>query len=142
MSKHYASAKWEGNLIKGKGTYELPTSKHTGNLSFPSRFENDKSASSPEELIGAAHAACFSMALSHALDQKGFQPHNVDTKAEVTLDKKGAGFAITEILLQTSARVGGIDNDKFQEVAEDAKKNCPVSQALTGVNIRLEAKLI
>ncbi len=141
MSKHYASAQWEGNLIKGNGKYTLKTSGYQGSLSFPSRFEDDKSASSPEELIGAAHASCFSMAFSHALDQAGFKPEKIETSAEVTLLKKEAGFKITTILLKTKASVKDIDKDKFMQIAEEAKKNCPVSQALTGADIKLEAIL-
>jgi lipoyl-dependent peroxiredoxin len=141
MSKHYANARWQGNLVKGKGTYTLKTSGHEGSLSFPSRFEDDKNSSSPEELIGAAHASCFSMALAHALDKKGFKPEKIETGAEVTLAKTGDAFSITEILLKTKARVADIDKEKFQEIAKDAKENCPVSRALKGVNISLEAQL-
>jgi len=142
MSKHYASAYWEGNLPKGNGSYILKTSNHVGSLKFSTRFEDDKSASSPEELIGAAHASCFSMALSHALDQGGYTPIKVDTDAEVTLSKTDGGFAITEILLKTKANVNNIDNDKFQEIANGAKEGCPVSKALTGTSIKLEAELV
>lgn len=141
MSKHYANARWQGNLVKGKGTYTLKTSGYEGSLNFPSRFENDKEASSPEELIGAAHASCFSMALAHALDQKGFKPEKIETEAEVTLAKTGSSFSITEILLKTKVRVSDIEKEKFQQIAKDAKENCPVSKALKGVSIELEAHL-
>ena len=142
MSKHYASARWEGNLFAGNGQFALKTSGYEGAYSFPSRFEDDKGKSSPEELIGAAHASCFSMALSHALDQAGFKPESVDTEAEVTLDKVDGGFAITKILLKSRGKIGGIDKEKFLEIANDAKQNCPVSKALQAVSIELEAELI
>lgn len=142
MSKHYASARWEGNLIKGKGSYTLNTSGHNGSLNFSSRFEDDKSSSSPEELIGAAHASCFSMALSHALDQAGFTPFSAETEAEVILEKKANGFSITSILLKNKTKAEGISNDKFHEIALGAKENCPVSKALKGIDIKLEAVLI
>jgi osmotically inducible protein OsmC len=142
MSKHYANANWEGNLLKGRGKYTLKTSGYEGNLKFSSRFEDDKTASSPEELIGAALASCYSMALAHALDQAGNTPEKVETIAEVSLGKGEEGFAISEILLKTSAKVSGLDNKKFLEIAEKTKKGCPVSKALTGTTIRLEAVLV
>ena len=142
MSKHYANANWEGNLTKGKGKYLLKTSGYEGKLSFSSRFEDDKTASSPEELIGAALASCYSMALAHALDQAGSPSEKVETSAEVSLNKGTEGFAITEILLKTNAKVNGVDKKKFLEIAEATKKGCPVSRALTGTNIRLEANLV
>ncbi|MFU8842383.1 MAG: OsmC family peroxiredoxin [Bacteroidales bacterium] len=141
MSKHYANAHWQGNLVKGKGTYRLKTSGYEGSLSFTSRFEDDKNASSPEELIGAAHASCFSMALAHALDQKGFKPEMIETDAEVILAKTGDSFSITEIKLKTKVNVTDIEKEKFQQIATEAKENCPVSKALKGVNIVLEAHL-
>jgi lipoyl-dependent peroxiredoxin len=142
MSKHFANANWEGNLVQGKGKYTLKTSGYEGKIKFSSRFEDDKTASSPEELIGAALASCYSMALAHALDQSGSKAEKVETSAEVTLSKIPDGFGITEILLKTSAKVGGVENKKFQEIAEATKKNCPVSRALTGTSIKLEAVLI
>ncbi|TVR72422.1 MAG: OsmC family peroxiredoxin [Marinilabiliales bacterium] len=141
MSKHYAKATWKNKLVEGNGVFELK-SGYRGNYSFKSRFEDDKSISSPEELIGAAHASCFSMALAHALDQSGFTPVEINTDAEVTLSKSGDGFAVTGILLKTKGRVKGIDNDRFLEIASDAKDNCPVSKALEAVSISLEAELI
>lgn len=141
MSKHLANAYWDGNLKLGKGRYTLKTSGYQGSLSFSSRFEDDKTASSPEELIGAALASCYSMALAHALDQAGHSSEKVETFAEVTLNKAAEGFAITEILLKTTARVSGLDNTKFQNIAENTKKGCPVSKALTGTIIKLEAKI-
>lgn len=142
MSKHYAHAFWEGNLPEGKGKYTLKTSGYEGNMTFSSRFEDSKDASSPEELIGAAHASCFSMAFAHALSLAGYKPIKIETDAEVTLSKAGDSFAITEILLKTTGKVSDIDRQKFDELARDAKENCPVSKALKALNIKLEAKLI
>ncbi|MFO7575354.1 MAG: OsmC family peroxiredoxin [Bacteroidales bacterium] len=142
MSKHYAHAHWEGNLTEGKGKYTLKTSGYQGNLTFSSRFEDNKDASSPEELIGAAHASCFSMAFAHALSQAGYKPEKIETDAEITLAKAGDSFAITEILLKTKGKVSDISEQKFEEIATDAKDNCPVSKALKAVNVKLEAKLV
>jgi osmotically inducible protein OsmC len=142
MSKHYANASWEGNLVKGKGKYVLKTSGYEGTINFSARFEDDKTASSPEELIGAALAICYSMALGHALDQAGNTAEKIDTSAEVTLGKSTDGFAISEILLKTKAKVKGIDKSKFLDIAEQTKKGCPVSKALTGTTIKLEAELV
>jgi osmotically inducible protein OsmC len=142
MSKHYANANWDGNLLKGSGKYTLKTSGYVGNLKFSSRFEDDKTASSPEELIGAALASCYSMALAHALDQAGSPSEKIETSAEVTIAKVGDGFAITEILLKTTGKVKGIENAKFQDIALKTKSGCPVSKALTGTIIKLEAVLV
>lgn len=142
MSKHYAHARWEGNLPDGKGKYTLKSSGYEGSLTFSARFEDKKDASSPEELIGAAHASCFSMAFAHALSQAGYKPEKIETDAEVTLAKAGDSFAIAEILLKTTGKVSGIDEEEFLEIAGDAKENCPVSKALKAVNIELEAKLL
>lgn len=142
MSKHFANANWEGNLKEGKGKYTLKTNGYEGELKYSSRFENDRTASSPEELIGAALASCFSMALANAIDQGGNKPEKVETSAEVTLAKTGDGFGITEILLRTLVRVKGMDKQKFMETAEKTKEGCPVSKALKGTNIKLEAQMV
>jgi lipoyl-dependent peroxiredoxin len=142
MSKHYANANWDGNLVKGKGKYTLKTSGYEGNLSFSSRFEDDKTASSPEELIAAALASCYSMALANALDKAGSPSEKVETSAEVSLGKSTDGFAISEIFLKTRAKVKSIDKKKFLEIAEATKKGCPVSKALTGTSIKLEAEIM
>jgi lipoyl-dependent peroxiredoxin len=141
MSKHYAHARWEGNLPEGKGTYTLKTSGYEGSLSFSSRFEDSKKASSPEELIAAAHASCFSMALAHALHQANFKSEKIETDVEVTLAKTGDSFTITEILLKAKGTVPHIDKEKFEEIASAAKENCPVSKALKGTLISLQAQL-
>jgi osmotically inducible protein OsmC len=117
----------------GSGAYE-------GAFSFASRFENGI-GTNPEELIGAAHAGCFSMALSFMLEQAGFPPERVHTTARVHIDKAGEGFRITSVELETEAKIPGIDEKKFLEQAEAAKKGCPVSQALAGTGITLKAKL-
>jgi lipoyl-dependent peroxiredoxin len=118
----------------GSGAYEGP-------YSFRSRFE-DGAGTNPEELIGAAHAGCFSMALSAALSGEGHEPKRIDTNARVHLDKVGEGFAITRIELETEAEVPGIDGDAFQKFADGAKANCPVSKALAGAEISLKARLV
>ncbi len=143
MSKHYAHAFWEGNLLKGNGKYTLPTSKFEGAVKYATRFEDEKSASSPEELIGAALSTCYSMAFAHALDQAGHKPEKIETAATVTLEKTEAGFTITDILLKTKGKVGEIDKTQFSEIAEKTKQGCPVSRALKGgPNIRLETELV
>lgn len=112
-----------------------------GQYSFSSRFEEGK-GTNPEELIAAAHAGCFSMAFSSGLSKAGFTATRISTTAKAHLEKVGEGFKITTVELSTEALVPGIDQQKFQEVAEAAKKGCPVSQALTGVNIKLSARLV
>ncbi len=133
------NAVWEGNLPQGKGTVKF--GGFEGAYSFTSRFENGK-GTNPEEMIAAAHAGCYSMALSHGLATAGFTPKNVTTTAKVYLDKLPEGFKITLIELDTVANVPGIDNKKFMEIAEATKKGCPVSQALAAVEIKLNAKLV
>ncbi len=130
MSKHFASARWNGNLVKGKGEFKLITSGYTGSYSYTSRFEDDKTNYSPEELIGAAHASCFSMALAHALDQSGFKPEEINTEAEVTLAKAGEGFSITGILLKTKGKVAGVENEKFLEIVPVMPKKTALYQKL------------
>jgi osmotically inducible protein OsmC len=136
-----SEAMWEGNLIKGKGKMKLGSGVFEGSYSFGSRFEN-KPGTNPEELIGAAHAGCFSMALSMILDEAGYKVEQIHTIARVHIDKVGEGFKITTIELETEGKVPGIDERIFREKAETAKKGCPVSMALTGVNIRLQTKLV
>jgi len=135
-----ASARWSGNLTEGSGTMRLGSGAYEGKFSFVSRFENGD-GTNPEELIAAAHAGCFSMAFSNALAKAGFTPTSVKTSATVHLDKGAAGFGITRIDLDTLGEVPGIDDAKFQEIAADAKANCPVSQALKAVDITINAKL-
>ena len=140
MPVRKADAVWEGG-VKGKGKMKLGSGAYEGAYSFASRFE-DGAGTNPEELIGAAHAGCFSMALSFMLEQAGFPAQSVQTAAKVHIDKVGDGFKITSIELETAAKVPGIDEKKFMEQAEAAKKGCPVSQALAGIDITLKAKLL
>ncbi|HQE93700.1 MAG TPA: OsmC family protein [Anaerolineae bacterium] len=135
-----ASAVWEGNLVKGKGELRLGSGAFEGAYSFASRFENGM-GTNPEELIGAAHAGCFSMALSHMLAEAGFIPTRVATRAAVKMDKVGDGFKIVRIDLTTAAEVPGIDEATFLEHANAAKTGCPVSQALASVEVTLTAQL-
>ena len=140
MAVRTSEAVWEGSLKEGKGTVRLGSGAYEGAYSFASRFEQG-TGTNPEELIGAAHSGCFSMALSAGLGRSGFTPRRIQTKARVHLEKVGEGFKITEIELDTQADVPGIDNKAFLEHAEAAKKNCPVSLALSGTQITLNAKL-
>lgn len=140
MPKRKASAVWNGNLRNGKGSMKLGSGAFEGSYSFSSRFE-DGSGTNPDELIGAAHAGCFSMALAGNLAAAGYEPKRVKTSAEVNLAKIADGFEIASIILHAEADVPNIDAAEFLEHAENAKKNCPVSKALLGVEITLEAKL-
>jgi len=140
MSKHKSSAKWNGNLIEGNGIVTVGEKAWEGNYSFKSRFENG-TGTSPEELIAAAHAGCFSMAFSHALDEAGYKPVSVETSAEASLEKGDAGFGITRIHLVSKGNVPNISLEDFLKIADAAKENCPVSKALEAVQITLDAKL-
>lgn len=141
MAIRTANAVWHGTLREGKGRIAFGSGAFEGAYSFASRFEEGV-GTNPEELIGAAHAGCFSMAFSAGLTKAGFQPKRVATTASVHLDKVGEGFKITTVDLKTEAEVPGIEQAMFMELAEGAKKNCPVSQALTGVTITLQAALV
>ncbi len=141
MPVRSAEAEWKGSLSHGSGRMKLGSGAFEGPYSFASRFK-DGSGSNPEELIGAAHAGCFSMALSHMLAEAGHIPDVVHTTAKVHIDKVEDGFKITTIELQTEGKVPGIDEKTFLEKAEAAKEGCPVSQALAGTDIRLKAKLL
>jgi osmotically inducible protein OsmC len=140
MQVRNAVAVWEGNLKNGKGKMELGSGACKGNYTFASRFEHGQ-GTNPEELIAAAHAGCFSMALSMMLEQKGYTPEHIHTVAKVRIDKVGEGFRITDIELETEGKVPGIDDKTFMQQAELAKQHCPVSQALSSVPIKLNAKL-
>jgi osmotically inducible protein OsmC len=140
MAIRTAKAQWDGNLREGKGTMRLGSGAFEGPYSYPSRFE-DGQGTNPEELIGAAHAGCFSMALAAALTKAGHAPRSIRTSARVHLDKVGDGFEITAIELDAEGDVPGIDAQAFQTQAEAAKRNCPVSKALAGVKISLKATL-
>jgi osmotically inducible protein OsmC len=140
MPVRKAEAIWEGKLLDGKGTMKFGSGAFEGAYTFGSRFEN-AAGTNPEELIGAAHAGCFSMALSLFLEKAGYSPERIHTAARVHIDKVGEGFKITTVELETEAKVPGMDEKDFLEQAEAAKKGCPVSQALTGTEIKLKAKL-
>ncbi len=140
MPKRNADAVWKGDLKNGTGTVKLGSGAFEGMYSFGSRFEEEV-GTNPEELIGAAHAGCFSMALSGNLSGAGYNPESIETQAEVQLKKEEAGFTITTITLNCTAQVSDIDEAEFKKHAEDAKKGCPVSRALTGVSINLNASL-
>jgi lipoyl-dependent peroxiredoxin len=141
MPKRRAQARWEGSLQDGRGTMRMATGSYEGPYSFQSRFE-EGDGTNPEELIGAAHAGCFSMALSGELGRAGHEPESVETTATVHLDKSDEGFTISRIELDTKGRVPGIDGAEFQRLAEAAKQGCPVSRALAGVEISLSAELL
>jgi osmotically inducible protein OsmC len=141
MAIRKASATWEGNLKDGKGTLKVGSGAFEGPFTFISRFESSGDTN-PEELLGAAEAGCFSMALAHGLSQAGHTPNSVRTEAKVNLALVEGGFKITTIELSTEAEVPGLDNSTFQEFAENTRKTCIVSRALTGVEILLEAKLV
>jgi lipoyl-dependent peroxiredoxin len=141
MPKRTANARWEGSLQDGKGTMRMASGAYEGPYSFQSRFE-EGDGTNPEELIAAAHAGCFSMALSAELGRAGHDVDSVETEATVHLDKVEEGFAIKRIELRTRASAPGVDDAAFQEAAEAAKKGCPVSQALGAVeSIELDAQL-
>ena len=141
MTQNTAQAQWNGDLPTGNGEFSLGQGSLKGRYSFKSRFE-DGEGTNPEELIAAAHAACFSMAFSHQLAQAGFTPKSVKTQAEVTLTKGEGGFTISKINLVCDAEVPGVSTEKFHELGEAAKTGCPVSKALASVpEITLQATL-
>jgi osmotically inducible protein OsmC len=143
MSERKGSAHWQGRGKEGKGRISTETGTlKDANYGFSTRFEDDKRGTNPEELIAAAHAACFSMAFSFACDKAGFSTDSIDTTASVRLVTKDGGFAIDRIALEMNAAVPGIDEARFQEIAQGAKAGCPVSKALGGVpEITLKATL-
>ncbi len=141
MAVRKAEAEWKGNLREGKGRVKLGSGAFEGEYSFVSRFEQG-TGTNPEELIGAAHAGCFSMALSAGLTRAGHNPKRIHTVAQVHLEKVGEGFEITRIELETDAEVPGIDEKAFLEQAESAKNGCPVSKALASTKIELKARLV
>jgi osmotically inducible protein OsmC len=136
-----ATARWEGDLKSGSGVISTPDSglMQDTRYAFNTRF-GDQKGTNPEELIAAAHAGCFSMALANALAEAGHRADSVETRAEVDLSMEG-GPSVSGIRLVTKAKVPGIEETKFREIAEDAQQNCPVSRALSAVPITLEAEL-
>ena len=141
MPIRHAQAHWQGTLKEGSGRLKVESGAFEGPYTWADRFA-DGGGANPEELIGAAHAGCFSMAFAAALGRAGFEPRSVRTTADVHLVKTEAGFAIPRIELRTEAEVPGIDAARFQEIAAGAKAGCPVSKALAGVEISLDARLV
>ncbi len=139
MITRKASAKWAGELKTGTGSVRLGSGAFEGKYSFGTRFEGAP-GTNPEELLGAAHAGCFSMALNLGISQAGFAAEYVDTTAEVQMDKVGAGMAIVNVKLTTKAKVPGLSKEKFAELAEATKVNCIISKALS-VPMTLDATL-
>ena len=140
MPTRNAHAEWNGSISEGGGTMALGSGAFEGKYSFKSRME-DGAGTNPEELIGAAHAGCFSMALSVVLGSEGHEPESIKTDAKVRFEKQGEDWAITSVALTTRGRVPGLDNDGFVKAAEAAKENCPVSKALKAIEITLDAAL-
>jgi lipoyl-dependent peroxiredoxin len=140
MPTRKAHARWDGSLKEGKGQVDFGNGAFKAPYSFLSRFENG-TGTNPEELLAAAHASCFAMALSLMLGKAGFEPDYVDATAQVTVSPQDGGFRITRSHLVCEARVPGIDDAGFIEHANAAKGGCPVSQALAGIEITLDAKL-
>lgn len=144
MADRTASAVWEGNLFEGKGQVRFDSSQALGpvGVSWPSRTEEPSGNTSPEELIAAAHSACFSMAFSNQLAQRGHAPERLETSATVSLEKRESGMTITRSAITVRAVVPGIDQAAFDEAAQAAKAGCPVSRALAGnLEITLDAQL-
>jgi osmotically inducible protein OsmC len=135
-----ATVHWEGDVARGKGTVKAESGFVTADYSFGTRFSGDP-GTNPEELLAAAHASCFTMALSLALTRDGHPPASIDTKAAVHLHRDDQGVTIPRIDLTTTVTAPGVDADEFQRLAKGAKQNCPVSRALNTVEIELDARL-
>src|SRR5215217_4964318 len=142
MPTRKAEAEWKGNLAEGSGTLKVGSGAFEGPYSFKSRFEEGQSATNPEELIGAAHAGCFTMALTAQLSRARITPTRIHTTAQVKLEKIGDAFSITKIELETEAEIPDIDDATFQQHAQGAKEICPLSKALASTPISLTAKLV
>jgi osmotically inducible protein OsmC len=142
MPKRIASAEWNGSLQEGNGTMRMASGAYEGPYSFQSRFQ-EGDGTNPEELIAAAHAGCFSMALSGDLGRAGYEPASVETTATVHLELGDGPPTLARIVLDTRARVPGIEAEEFQRIAEGAKQNCPISRALAAVpTIEVNAELV
>jgi len=142
MPTRKAEAEWEGNLAEGSGRLKVGSGAFEGPYSFKSRFEEGQAATNPEELLGAAHAGCFTMALTAGLSRAGIKPKRIHTEARVKLEKVGEAFSITQIELETEAEISDVDDAAFQKYALDAKQNCPLSKALAATQISMTAKLL
>ncbi|HET8713171.1 MAG TPA: OsmC family protein [Gemmatimonadales bacterium] len=142
MATSNAVATWEGKLKEGKGTFKAQSGAFSGAFSFGTRFEGKK-GSNPEELLAAAHAGCFSMALSAALEKAGHPVSRIETRAAVTIETVDGAPKVTKSELDVRGKVEGIDQAAFEQAAEGAKKNCPISKAIqNNVNITMQAKLV
>jgi osmotically inducible protein OsmC len=141
MQIRNSEAQWEGTLQEGKGRFWTGSGEISGVFTFSTRFE-DQDGTNPEELIGAALASCYSMALAADLEAAGHRPESVRTAATVHLDKGEGGFSITGIDLDAEAQVVGVDVDEFRAIAEKTTVNCPVGKALAAVPVRLQARLL
>jgi osmotically inducible protein OsmC len=142
MPTRKAEAEWEGNLAEGSGRLKVGSGAFEGPYSFKSRFEEGQAATNPEELLGAAHAGCFTMALTAQLSRAGIKAKRIHTEARVKLEKVGEAFSITQIELETEAEIPDVDDAAFQKYALDAKENCPLSKALAATQISMTAKLL
>ncbi|MCX2738722.1 OsmC family peroxiredoxin [Pontibacter anaerobius] len=143
MRKHRAEARWDKGLKNGEGEVKSATGAFLAKYTFASRFGDSTSGTSPEELIGAAHSGCFSMFLSGLLEKESLTPEYIHTKAVVTLGELDGAPTITKIELNTEVKAEGLDDEKLQQLAQDAKKGCPVSKALNAVpEITLQATLL
>ncbi len=140
MPVRHAEAVWNGLFREGEGTMSFGSGAYEGRYSAASRFE-EGAGTNPEELLGAAHAGCFSMAFALGLERAGFKPERVHTTADVHIERGESGFSITRIDLKTRARVPGIDRETFLQQAQAAKEGCPVSRLFKGAEITLEAEL-
>lgn len=140
MAVRKATATWNGTVKDGTGRFDSRSGAIGGSYTFGTRF-GDTPGTNPEELLAAAEAACFSMALSGNLERAGATPERVETEADCTVEKSEGGFTITSIRLRTRVTASGIEESAFQDVARQTKETCPVSRALTGVDIQVEASL-
>jgi osmotically inducible protein OsmC len=141
MPTRTANAQWDGTLTEGNGTMEFGSGAWSGQYSFSSRFEEGQ-GTNPEELIAAAHSSCFTMALAFQLTNAGHEPTELKTTATVSMEKQDPGWTITTIALDVTGSVPGVDAAKFDELAQNAKKGCPISRALAAVPITMTAKLL
>lgn len=141
MPTRKAHAKWRGTLRDGGGEMSVESGSYQGHYSAGTRFGDEK-GTNPEELLGAANAGCFSMAFSLVLEEAGYLADTIETDAAVDIEKSGEGYRITRVHLSMAARVPGIDEVKFRALAEQAKAGCPVSRALAGTTITLDATLL
>jgi osmotically inducible protein OsmC len=139
MPTREAQAEWHGNLARGDGKMSFGSGAFEGAYTFASRFENGE-GNNPEELIAAAHAGCFSMQFAALLSQAGHVPDSVETTAKVHLDKDDGGFSIVRSELVSEAKVEGVSDDEFQQIADEAKRTCPVSRALGAIDVDLDVK--